>query len=243
MSKRLIVVILALLALLSMTALVNAQESISYGDVIEGEITDREYEIEYSFEAEKGDLVVVEMRRADTDSELYNADLIVLNPDGDVIADTTDYYGSNGAQAVVLFEAESGEYTILATRDGGRGGDEEGNFLLRLLLVDELTAKPQEGFISNDDLDAYYAIRAEGNVDVTYTWLDGNYAPLFEVRPVDELGFPSDQWGSVSGTLVNSATFNLAADDGQLMLVAVTANPIDYFFSDVEATFEVGLAR
>jgi hypothetical protein len=243
MLKRLTVLMLASLALLSMTALVNAQESISYGDVIEGEITDREYEIEYTFEAAEGDLVVVEMRRADTDSELYNADVIVLNPDGDIVADTTDYYGSNGAQAVVLFEAEDGEYTILATRDGGRGGDEEGNFTLRLLLVDELTAKPVEGEMGTDALDAYYAIRAEGNVDVTYTWLSGNYAPLMQVRPVEELGYPSDQTASVSGTLLNTATINLVGEDGQLLLVSVIGDPIDYLFDDVEATFEIGLAR
>jgi hypothetical protein len=242
MQKRLIVLMLALLALLGMTAMVTAQEGISYGDVITGEITDQEFEIEYSFEAAAGDLVVVEMRRADTDSELYNADLIVVNPAGDVVADTTDYYGSNGAQAVVLFEAEDGEYTILATRDGGRGGSEVGNFILRLLLVDELTAKPIEGQMGTEALDAYYAIRADGNMDVSYTWLDGNYAPLMQVRSLEDMGYPSDQTASVSGTLLNTATINLTAEDGQLLLVSVIGNPIDYLFDDVEATFEVSLA-
>jgi hypothetical protein len=79
-------------------------------------------------------------------------------------------------------------------------------------------------------------------VDIRYAWLDGNYAPLVQVRALDEMGYPSDQTASISGTLTNEAVVNLAAEDGQLLLVSVIGNPIDYLFDDVEATFEIGLA-
>jgi hypothetical protein len=243
MLKRLMVLMLALLALSSMTLLVSAQETIAYGDIITGEITNDEFEIEYAFEAAAGDLVVVEMRRADTDSELYNADLIVLNPAGDMIADTTDYYGSNGAQAVVLFEAaEDGTYTILATRDGGRGGSEVGNFTLRLIQAEELTSTPIQGEMGTEALDAYYAIRTDGPVNVRYTWLEGNYAPAMQVRLLEEMGYPSNQSASVSGTLAEDATVTVVVQGENLLLVSVTGNPIDYFFNDVSASFELSLA-
>ena len=61
-----------LLLFVSMTFAAQAQDAtpIQYGEIVNGEITEDEYEIAYNFSGTQGDIVVIEMRRANTDSGL-----------------------------------------------------------------------------------------------------------------------------------------------------------------------------
>src|SRR5688572_6722362 len=122
MSKTVRAICILILSL-SMTLLAQAQDAtpIGYGETVSGEITADAFEIPYIFSGEQGDIVLVEMRRANTDSGLYNAAVVVLDPSGSLIADSADYIAYEGAEAVVTVELpESGDYTVLATRDSGR---------------------------------------------------------------------------------------------------------------------------
>lgn len=209
--------------------------------MVEGEITNNEYEVAYEFSGSIGDFIVVEMRRADSDSQLYNANLILLDENGDELVDITDYYGYSGADAVLAAELEAdGTYTILATRDDGSEGDDEGEYTLKLLNLAPLKDNAAEAQLDNDAGDQYFLIQAEEDVVISYAALDGNYAPLITINDISD-GYPNSIT-QISGVRLNTANVTVEADEGEYLLVVVSANPIDYLFSDIEVEFSISVS-
>jgi hypothetical protein len=227
---------------LAMTLFAQAQDStpIGYGDVVNGEITADEFEIPYTFKGAEGDIVVVEMRRANTDSGLYNAALVVLDPGGSLIADSADYIAYEGAEALVAVQLpENGEYTVLATRDSGRSGEETGEFVLKLFNPEILGEEPIEGEVTNDTQDQYYAVVADGSFTVDYRVLSSNYAPLVDVSYVNEDGY-FESAASVSGLRLDAGSMQVFAESGELYVVAIVADDLDYLFDeDVQVAYEL----
>jgi hypothetical protein len=241
MSKAVSVIGILILSL-AMTLFAQAQDStpISYGDVVNGEITDDEFEIPYTFKGAEGDIVVVEMRRANTDSGLYNAAVVVLDPGGSLIADSADYISYEGAEGLVAIQLpENGEYTVLATRDSGRSGDETGEFVLKLFNVEILGEEPIEREVTNDTEDQYYAVLADGSFTVNYRVLSSNYAPLVDVSYVNEDGY-FESAASVSGLRLDAGSMQVFAESGELYIVAIVADDLDYLFDeDVQVAYEL----
>jgi hypothetical protein len=227
---------------LSMTLLAQAQDStpIGYDDTVNGEITADAFEIPYTFKGAEGDIVLVEMRRANTDSGLYNAALVVLDPGGSLIADSADYIAYEGAEAIVAVELpENGEYTILATRDSGRSGEEIGEFVLKLFNLEILGEELIEGEVTNDTQDQYYAVVANGSFTVNYRVLSSNYAPLVDVNYVNEDGY-FESAGSMSGLRLDAGSVQVFAEAGELYVVAIVADDLDYLFEeDVQVSYEL----
>jgi hypothetical protein len=214
---------------------------IEYGETVEGEITDDAYEVGYSFSGTAGDVVVIEMRRANTDSGLYNAAVVLLDPSGSTLADSTDYFAYEGAQALVAAELpEDGDYTILATRDDGRTGDEVGEYVIKLFQPDILSEEPIQAEMNNETQDQYYVIQSEGSFEFTYTVSSATYAPLVDVNLVTEDGYPETA-ASLSGLRLDSGTVKVFAE-GELYLVAVVADDLDYLFDeDIQISYEVSV--
>jgi hypothetical protein len=238
-------VIFVLILSLSMTLLVQAQDatSIGYGETINGEITDDEFEIPYTFSGTAGDVVLVEMRRANSDSGLYNAAVVVLDPSGSLIADSADYIAYEGAEGIVALQLpEDGDYTVLATRDSGRSGDETGEYILKLFQLDVLGKKPIQGEVTNETQDQYYAVLADGSFTVKYSVSSSNYAPLVDVNYVNEDGY-FESAGSLSGLRLDAGTVQIFAEAGQLYVVAIVADDLDYLFDeDVQVAYELSVS-
>jgi len=244
MTKR-IIVLLVVLLLISASLLVQAQDAtpLQYGDTVTGEITDETFEVSYVFAGTQSDVVVVEMRRANTDSGLYNAAVVLLGPGGDILADSTDYYAYEGAEAIIAAELpEDGKYTILATRDNGRTGDETGEYTLKLLQPEVLSDATTQGDMNNKTQDQYYVVRSSGSFAVSYRVLDSNYAPLVDVSYINEDGYPESA-ASLSGLRLDAGRVEVFAEDGELYLVAIVADDLDYLFEeDIQISYELSAA-
>lgn len=244
MSKAISAICILILSF-SMTLLTQAQDatSIGYGETINGEITEDEFEIPYTFSGTAGDVVLVEMRRANTDSNLYNAAVVVLDPSGSLIADSADYIAYEGAEGIVALQLpEDGDYTILATRNSGRSGDETGEYLLKLFQLDVLGKKPIQGEVTNETQDQYYAVFADGSFTVKYSVSSSNYAPLVDVNYVNEDGY-FESAGSLSGLRLDAGSVQIFAEAGQLYVVAIVADDLDYLFDeDVQVAYELSVS-
>lgn len=118
----------------SSTAVVEDGARISYGQIVNGEITRDTWEIRYTFEAEAGDIIGIRMARLsgtlDALVQLYDADGVFLaENDDDPLGTGRDSYLRNyGITA-------TGVYTIVATRFQGQIGTTTGTFELEVLLV------------------------------------------------------------------------------------------------------------
>jgi hypothetical protein len=112
-------------------------ESIEYGDTVEGEITDDQFAIVYSFEGEEGDVVTITMVNASRSGGL-DPFVQVVNEDGEVLAENDDAdedadLDNNLDSQIAEFELpEDGEYFIIATRFGFENGGSTGEFELTL---------------------------------------------------------------------------------------------------------------
>ena len=121
MNKILIVLLIAVS--FSLSSLIHSQDepALAFGDSTRGEITNRHYEIEYEFQAQVGDVVVITMT-PDDDDEFRYPGILMLDAEYDVVAEAFDTY------SVTLFHdvKDSATYFVLATRNDGRAGEGEG---------------------------------------------------------------------------------------------------------------------
>jgi hypothetical protein len=133
-------VALIMLVLLALGGLATAfaQEdaiAIAYGDVVDGEITNDEFEVNYVFSGTEGDIVLIEMF---PEPGTYDVDpkLQLKDDDGDILFENDDFLYPSSVIVTELRDDE--EYTITATRYNGEDGTSEGNYILRLSLVEPI---------------------------------------------------------------------------------------------------------
>ena len=121
------------------SALVQADDgsAIAYGDAVEGEISVRDYEAFYRFEGGAGDVVKIGMTPAKESygwSHWYHPALLLLNEEGDVVAELHSY----DSVAMIQVLPATGMYQIIATGWNGRSNDQVGAFELTLEELAEL---------------------------------------------------------------------------------------------------------
>lgn len=153
-----------------------------YGDQIINRINNMQPQLYYSFEAQRGDIVDIRMRRVSGDLDPY---LQVVDNKTFVIADNDDMLGAlNPTDAGIdnlLIEAD-GRYVIIASRYGQAAGTSSGNFVLSLQLAENsgLGNTPQAatliqlGDMVEDEITAqhpvkYYRFEARANDLITLT--------------------------------------------------------------------------
>jgi hypothetical protein len=116
---------------------IDDAESIEYGDTVDGEVTDDEPFVVYSFEGSEGDVVTITM--IDTsDDDTLDPQVILLDADGNEItrnddAETDADLSDNFDSQITEFELEEdGTYFIVATRFGELEDFSQGEFELTL---------------------------------------------------------------------------------------------------------------
>lgn len=159
-----------------------------YGDQIINRINNMQPQLYYSFEAQRGDIVDIRMRRVSGDLDPY---LQVVDNRTFVIADNDDMLGSaNPTDAGIenlVIEAD-GRYVIIASRYGQAAGTSSGNFVLSLELADnsglgntpQAAIPIQPGDTLDDEITAqnpvkYYRFEARANdlISIHMTRLTG----------------------------------------------------------------------
>ncbi len=103
--------------------------TLRYGDSIPNTITDDEPQFFYAFQAQRGDILNVEMQRMSGNLDPY---LQVVNSQAFVIADNDDWQDTRNARIPNLLIEETGAYIIVASRYGQASGTSTGSFVLTL---------------------------------------------------------------------------------------------------------------
>lgn len=227
MRSMIIVAIVVLLSAMVSSVLSQDGESLSYGESATGEITNRHFEIEYEFEAQAGDVVVMTMTPADTDA-FRTPGILLLNEEYDVVGEAFDTY------SVTLFHdaQASGVYYILATRNDGRSGEGVGQFSLQLSRAPVLQNGQDLCEGATSESDKHYAVRAGGDFDVSYQYLDGDFRPEVSINTIKSRGNGLEARISLTGPSLERGSIGATVRGGQSTLLIVRVGQRSWDWSD-----------
>ncbi|MCC7207230.1 MAG: hypothetical protein IT323_07990 [Anaerolineae bacterium] len=208
---------------------------LQYGDVVEGEITNDAYEVEYTFTGSADDLVVIRMWTEGFDNVLNEPALALASADNTVIGSTADHISISEAALVAILPAD-GEYKILATRVDGSAGDSVGTYKLSVIQPELIPAgQPVSGAITSEDR-LYYVVVSSGPFTLRYERTSGTFAPEVSLNVVDETGDTESQ-ASLSGSIVTAGTLEVDPGGEPLFLVILQESLWDFNFDVVSAEF------
>ena len=164
--------------------------AIGYGETEFAVVTDDHPIFEFYFEGTVGDVVTIEMTRADEGQNL-DPFIELIAPSGTVVANNDDRVAGNRNAAIVAFELpESGTYTIIATRFSREFGTTTGEFNLALSRGGEVTPVVENplvdygqvvtGRITNTQPEARYSFEGTAGsiVSVRLDAVSGTLDPL-----------------------------------------------------------------
>jgi len=182
-----------------------------YDVVLTGEINDAAPRQEYRFQGQQGDRVTILMEALDATLDPL---LILVGPDGEVMARDNDSAGNLNALIGPILLAQGGEYTVAATRAGEGSGTSRGRFELSLSGVpvmrpeiregqtgaDPATALPLaigqtvSGSISNAQMAVFYALDgvAGMTIQVDMVRMGGDLDPFLAVLDANQALVASD---------------------------------------------------
>lgn len=239
MLKRIAVLMTFALLMLFAAAAVHAQDTtaIAYGDVVKGEITADQTEVQYTLTVAKGDIVVLDMRRG-KDSELYSTAVIAQDPNGKEVVNTTEDTSANNTVAAFTAETD-GDYTVIATRN--KYSDTVGEFQLRPTAVKLLESGDSvKGLVDNESADVYYALPANTDVKISYTQTAGDYYLYFRILLLDN---QTSGTISASSTAIHGITWTvgMTTESNYLTLVSVGGNEYDLQHDDISSKFTLNV--
>jgi hypothetical protein len=215
------------------TVQAKAPTSIAYGDVVEGEITADVTEINYTLTVAQGDIVVMDMRRS-KDSKLYSTAIIVQDPNGNEVVNTTEDTSAN--DTVTGFKADSdGDYTVIATRN--KYSDTTGAFQLRPTAAKTLqSGDSTKGLVNNDTADVYYALPSSQDLKISYIQTKGDYFLRFRVKVLDSKNNAS-LYATASAIDGITLTIGLKTEADLITLISVGADAYDFQNQDISSKF------
>jgi hypothetical protein len=120
---------------LEANAEISDSRRMNYGDTVRGVIEGDTFELEYTFEAQAGEVVDIQMTKISGNLDPF---IIVRGADGAEIDSNDDDPQGGGSLDSYLHELSipaNGMYTIVATRFNGELGDSTGEFELALRFV------------------------------------------------------------------------------------------------------------
>jgi hypothetical protein len=243
MLKRFLISIFLLTLVFAGAAVHAEDEAIEYGQKVTGEITSRNFEIPYVFSGKAKDMVIIEMRAVGTNSKLTNPAIILLNQNGDVVADTTRAIAYLNAFLVVQLPKDD-DYTILASRSQGRSGKSVGQYTLELIQPEVLEAGSSlDGELSSKGRSNYYVIQSTGAaLDLAYQKQTGQFFPQVSVARISTTnGFLTV--ASMSGRELLRGQINVPSTRG-LYIVTVGRSPLDILpTQEVKTTYQLKLLK
>lgn len=225
-------------------AVVAAQDKtpIELGAWTEGELTNNEYEIKYTFSGKAGQIVSVEMmpKPGTYDLDPY---IVLRDSDGDVLGQNDDF--SYPLALVVAELPADEEYTVLATRSGGSTGSSEGAFWVRVSQVElvEKGASLEATLTSNSEkaVPSVFVIRPPENSSykIGFSQEVGDLTAALRVIQWDGSDYGGTNVISLDDTSkVSEATFTVQLDGGGFYAIVVREG-FSFVFDEVEATVNV----
>lgn len=236
-----LVAAVALSLTLGGTALAQGDTTpIAYGDTAEGEVTNAQFEIPYRFTGSAGDVVQARMV-VDDSGEFYEPSLILLNPDNTVLASHDGWY-----ESILLAPLPvDGEYTLLASRNGGRTGTASGSYTLTLNVLGGLpVGEPVEGEMASEDVVAY-AVPADAPFTLEFERVSGDFAPELTVNVMDEFG-DFQVIGALYGQIVRKMTLEIEPDPAapvDFYIIQLARSSWDWNFETTDAQYTLTLSQ
>ncbi len=234
------VLIALLMVLVVGLSAVQAQDTVTLGEVIEGEMTADEYEFEYQFEAEAGEVIAALFTDPEQTGNLVSPILILTNPAGDVIADTSDAF-TFGDLTLFAEINSSGTYTLTVTRMDEEDGTDEGVFNLEIISVPVIgTGEVIEDSVSTEGGVALYAVRPDSEWAVSYVRGAGDMEVELTVNSIDSSIGTLEELALVEGEGVTEVVLGLFEED-ETYIVRVGEPLFAFTFDEeeVEYTLEV----
>ncbi len=173
--RKLFWVVWAVLAFGVAPALAQDVTTLSYGDIVEGEITDATTEVFYSFAGTEGDIIVLDAFPTTTDSDMNGLSIKLRDSVGRELAASIDDYAI--ARLWTKLTAD-GTYTVVVTRS--EYSSDSGPYTLRLIKPEVLSAEGVSGEINVANPNAYYVLETDKPFKVEITLVEAmRYVPTF----------------------------------------------------------------
>lgn len=234
-----VLVALSLVVALPVAAQGGKSTPIAIGDTVKGEISNQAFEQLYSFDGEAGTMIDISMTADDYGFDAY---LFLLDSTGATVAENDDFEGLDPRIMVELPATEA--YTIIASRRSGRSGEGEGTYSLTVQALELLELGTEQTFsLSYGGTYPVHAFRvpAAGLYSVTYSHVEGDVHPNFEITYLDtEYGY-IETLASVSGLVIPKAMIWVMIEDpSTIYYVTMTENYYEYLVTDGDvATYTV----
>lgn len=245
MRKSLVFIFVMVLGLSLMSSgVVAAQKKVALvpGELIKGEISNKVYEVMYSFSGKKGQIITLEImpdpEKADLDPTIE-----LRNSDGETIAKNDDF--SYPLALVVAELPYDGDYIAVAGRPDGESGTSTGAYLIRLNDAQMVKSGDTISDTVNSDMDApakIYIMRPEasGTVDLALSQEPGDVYVTMSLLKWENESY-SDTLVTIDDTAkLHKATMTVDVEADQFYVLSV--QQASYSFSDpVEFPFTVEL--
>jgi hypothetical protein len=218
---------------------VHAQESVEYGDIVEGEMTNDEFEFEYSFEGEEGDVVVIILTPVELYDELINPIMILENPEGDTIGDTTDAFVFGGPLILAAELDQSGKQTLFVTRQDKEDGESVGEFTIEFILLEVLEVdEALEGELKSESRAQYYAVKTDNDFAINWIRGDGDMLVRVSVNEIDNSNGLTEI-GGADGSQLTEVAFGIF-EGGETYIVSI-AEPLFSFSFEETVEYQIVL--
>jgi hypothetical protein len=237
--------IISIILTMSLCVSVFGQEKklLEYGESVEGEITDKDFEVEYLFNANEGDVIAIELSPEDSFGDFSQPSIILLDSEFNVL-ETVD---ANISNATLVYEIEtSGEHLILATRQNGRAGEKVGAYTLKLDLVTILVDGQEIEDSSSSSFVQYYAVNTDADFDVSYIYKGGDFFPEISINIINEGLFSNNNLESIAlatGDRLERSTIgvNVKSTSPHLYIVKIGEKLFDFNFSEKTVEYSIKL--
>lgn len=227
--------------LLFSAVVVNAQDTatpLEFGELVEGEITNEQFEVRYSFAGRSGDIIVIEMRAVDTLGDLDEPAILLLDEKGSIVDDTLDTSSFNRAILVTTLP-DTATYTVIASRKGGRSGESVGEYTLEMILPRIIrNGDKVNDSATNDGRTRYYVLMLEEAASLYFEKTSGEMGLDVKVRA---LGSLTDDFAA-TGKKLTVATLG-QMDANTPYIVTVGRALFDFTFGEASANFVLSTSK
>jgi hypothetical protein len=230
-------VMMLVLALVAVVG-VQAQETLTDGTPAQGEITDDAFAVEYTYEGQADQVIVIELSPVDVLANYNNPALVLRDPAG---AELVRYDGF-GKTTIFWQLPETGTYTIVATRTDDAAGTSVGEYTLTVVTPAELSIDtPVQDAVTSEETD-YFVYRGDSAFLFTFA-RTGDYAPEFTVNTINT-DFSPGRLDTVATVGGKSATLGSVGNvpGGSVYIIRVGQALLDLYFETVSADYAISLA-
>jgi hypothetical protein len=229
--------ILLIAVLLAIALPAQAQQTLTYGEAVTGEITDEVPEQVYTFFGKTDEVIFIGMDAVDVLADLDRMMLILRDPEGQTIAERDSFSGP-----VVFAELPfDGTYTVIATRP--EEDDSVGEYTLVAGLVPEISlGSSVTDTVTTEAGDHYYVYRGENDFFLNYTKEAGDFAPEVSVNIINEERGEGqlEVVGVVGGKFVRRGSMG-AFPGNDLYIIRLGEASFSFSFGELTATYIIEL--